>query len=265
MKRALIVVMLACAAVSFTAPAATAAQEQPAQQAEKSNLAVSDFGQAFQKAMSDSSGLSKPVKVVLLLTALTFLPALLILTTAFTRIVIVLAFIRRALTTRQIPPAPVIIGLALFLSLFVMAPTFQKVNKKAVTPYLQGQVTAPTAVEQGLGPIRQFMLRQTHTEELQLYVSMSEMEQPDKPKDLPLHVLIPAFVTGELKKAFELGFVLYLPFLVLDLVVASILLSMGMMMLPPVIVSAPLKILLFVLVDGWTLIAQSLVFSFGGG
>lgn len=265
MKRAVIIVMLACAVAAWTAPRTWGAREGAGEKKAEAGLAVSDFGQAFKTAMSDSSGLSKPVKVVLLLTALTFLPALLIMTTAFTRIVIVLAFIRRALTTRQIPPAPVIIGLALFLSMFVMAPTLQEVNRKAVTPYLEGQVTAPAAVEKGVGPIRTFMLRQTHKEELQLYVSMSGMEQPDTPEDLPLHVHIPAFITGELKKAFELGFVLYLPFLVLDLVVASILLSMGMMMLPPVIVSAPLKILLFVLVDGWSLIAKSLVFSFAGG
>ncbi len=265
MKRALIIAITTCLlATCCTAPAMGNEQDTPEQGAD-SSLAISDFGQAFQTAMSDDSGLSKPVKVVLLLTALTFLPALLILTTAFTRIVIVLAFIRRALTTRQIPPAPVIIGLALFLSLFVMAPTFQQVNKRAVTPYLKGDVTAPAAAEKALKPVRRFMLQQTHREELQLYVSMSGMEQPEKPQELPLHVLIPAFVTGELKKAFELGFVLYLPFLVLDLVVASILLSMGMMMLPPVIVSAPLKVLLFVLVDGWTLVAKSLVFSFGGG
>ena len=262
MKRALIVIMLVCAAVAWAAPVAAGAGEQPAEAKADAGLAFSDFGQAFEDAVSDSSDLSKPVKVVLLLTALTFLPALLIMTTAFTRIVIVLAFIRRALTTRQIPPAPVIIGLALFLSLFVMAPTFQKVNRKAVTPYLEGEVTAPAAVEQGIGPVRTFMLRQTHKEELQLYVSMSGMEQPDEPSDLPLHVLIPAFVTGELKKAFELGFVLYLPFLVLDLVVASILLSMGMMMLPPVMISMPFKLILFVLIDGWHLIVRQLVVSF---
>jgi len=265
MKRALIITIVTCVVATCCASPAVGGEKKPPEQGAESGLAISDFGQAFQTAMSDESGLSKPVKVVLLLTALTFLPALLILTTAFTRIVIVLAFIRRALTTRQIPPAPVIIGLALFLSLFVMAPTFQQVNSQAVSPYLKGNVTAPTAAEKALQPIRRFMLKQSNREELQLYISMSSMERPEEPEDMPLHVLIPAFVTGELKKAFELGFVLYLPFLVLDLVVASILLSMGMMMLPPVIVSAPLKVLLFVLVDGWALVARSLVFSFGGG
>ena len=264
MKKIMVLLVLGCV-VSACARSAKGAEDGVGGGGPGTAFEMSDLGRAFQSAVSDSSGLSQPVRVVLLLTALTFLPAALIMTTAFTRIVIVLAFIRRALTTRQIPPAPVIIGLALFLSLFVMAPTFHQVNRQAVQPYMEGSISAPKAVEKGVGPVRDFMLKQTHREELELYVSMSGIKKPEKPADLPLHVLIPAFVTGELKKAFELGFVLYLPFLVLDLVVASILLSMGMMMLPPVIVSAPLKILLFVLVDGWSLITKSLVFSFGGG
>lgn len=208
--------------------------------------------------------LATPVKIVLLMTLLSVLPAFVILTTSFTRIVIVLAFIRRALTTRNIPPAPVTIGLAIFLSFFVMAPTMEQINAKAIQPYLEGEMVALDAVEAGLGPLRNFMFRQTTEDELTLFLSMSKVQPPEERSDVPTHVLIPAFVISELKKAFQLGFVLFLPFLVLDLIVASVLLSMGMMMLPPIIVSAPLKILLFVLVDGWRLVSESLVFSFGG-
>jgi flagellar biosynthetic protein FliP len=214
----------------------------------------------------EAEGLAKPIRILLMVTLLSILPGLLLMGTSFTRIVIVLAFIRRALTTRQIPPAPVVIGLALFLSVFVMSPTMSEMNRTALQPYIRGEMEAQTALEVGMRPLRQFMLGQTGQDELALFVSMSSMQKrPATPADLPTHVLVPAFVTSELKKAFELGFVLYLPFLVLDLVVASVLLSMGMMMLPPVIVSAPLKILLFVLVDGWSLVTQSLVLSFGGG
>ncbi len=210
--------------------------------------------------------LAQPIRILLTVTLLSILPGLLLMSTSFTRIVIVLAFIRRALTTRQIPPTPVVVGLSLFLSIFVMSPTMAKINDRALQPYIQGNMGAQKALEEGVVPLRKFMLKQTGKDELSLYVSMSSMKKrPGTPKDLPTHVLIPAFVTSELKKAFELGFVLYLPFLVLDLVVASVLLSMGMMMLPPVIISAPLKLLLFVLVDGWTLVTQSLVTSFGGG
>lgn len=208
--------------------------------------------------------LATPIKIVLLLTLLSIIPAVLMLTTSFTRIVIVLAFIRRALTTRSIPPNQVVIGLALFLSLFVMAPILRQINAQAVQPYLAGSIGAGEALEAGVAPLRDFMFQHTGEGELALFVHMSAADEPETRADVPTHVLIPAFVISELKTAFELGFVLFLPFLVVDLVVASVLLSMGMIMLPPVMISAPLKILLFVLVDGWRLITESLVFSFGG-
>jgi len=224
---------------------------------------VGELANRIEEEETDS--LAKPIRILLMVAVLSILPGLLLMSTAFTRIVIVLAFIRRALSTRQIPPAPVIIGLALFLSVFVMSPTMSSINKVALQPYLSGDVNAQAAMKEGIKPLRKFMLKQTGKDELSLFIKMGNMEEkPANPSELSTHVLIPAFVTSELKKAFELGFVLYLPFLILDLIVASVLLSMGMMMLPPVIISAPLKILLFVLVDGWSLVAQSLVFSFGG-
>ncbi len=207
--------------------------------------------------------LATPIKILLLLTLLSVIPAALMLTTSFTRIVIVLAFIRRALTTRNIPPNQVIVGLALFMSLFVMAPTMGQINAQAIQPYLSGSMGAEEALEEGIQPLREFMFQQTRDSDLALFLRMAEIEQPETRDEVPTYALVPAFVISELKRAFELGFVLFLPFLVVDLVVASVLLSMGMIMLPPVMISAPLKILLFVLVDGWHLIAESLVFSFG--
>jgi flagellar biosynthetic protein FliP len=208
--------------------------------------------------------LATPIKIVLMLTLLSILPSMLMLTTAFTRIVIVLAFIRRALTTQNVPPNQVVMGMALFLTMFVMAPTLRRVNAEGLQPYLAGSYTAEQALQAGVRPMRDFMLAQTGEGELALFMDMGGIEEAETADDVPTYVLIPAFVTSEMKTAFELGFVLYLPFLVVDLVVASVLLSMGMIMLPPVMISAPLKILLFVLVDGWQLISQSLVFSFHG-
>ena len=227
---------------------------------------LSDVARLTSRLDEDSDGaLATPLRIVLLLTLMSIIPALLMLTTSFTRIVIVLAFVRRALTTRAIPPNQVVVGLALFLSLFVMAPTLQAINSQAVQPYLSGSISDEEALARAALPMRAFMLRQTGREELALFVHMSGSAEPESPSDIATHVLIPAFVISELKTAFQLGFVLFLPFLVVDLVVASVLLSMGMIMLPPMMISAPLKILLFVLVDGWRLIMESLVLSFGGG
>ena len=226
---------------------------------------VSDMGKLAARIEQEAPQvLATPIRIALLITLLSVLPTLLILTTSFTRIVIVLAFIRQALTTRTIPPNAVVIGLALFMSLFVMAPTLGQINARAIQPYLKGSLSSQQAMEEGIQPLREFMFAQTSDDELALFVSMSGMERPSAQEEVPTHVLIPAFVISELKKAFQIGFVLFLPFLMVDLIVASVLLSMGMMMLPPIIVSAPLKILLFVLVDGWCLVAESLVFSFGG-
>lgn len=245
--------------------AATCAPASAQQSDDRPMPTLTEMSQLVQRIDQESpDALATPIKVLLLLTLLSFVPAVLMLTTSFTRIVIVLAFIRRALTTRNIPPTHVVIGLALFLSLFVMAPTLSEINAQAIQPYLSGSLGAQEAVDRGMGPLRDFMFAQTDERDLALFVGMSRLPAPESRQDVPTHVLIPAFVIAELKTAFELGFVLFLPFLVIDLIVASVLLSMGMIMLPPVMISAPLKLLLFVLVDGWRLIAESLVFSFAG-
>lgn len=225
---------------------------------------LSEMSSLVKRIEEESSDtLATPIKILLVLTLLSIIPAALMLTTSFTRIVIVLAFIRLALTTRNIPPNQLIVGLALFLSVFVMAPTLGEINNRAIQPYLTGSMGAEEALDEGIQPLREFMFAQTRDSDLALFLKMGNIEPPETQVDVPTYALVPAFVISELKRAFELGFVLFLPFLVVDLVVASVLLSMGMIMLPPVMISAPLKILLFVLVDGWNLIAESLVFSFG--
>ncbi|MHB1413664.1 MAG: flagellar type III secretion system pore protein FliP [Chloroflexota bacterium] len=207
-------------------------------------------------------GMSSAMQILLLLTVLSLAPSLLIMVTSFTRIIIVLALLRQALGLVQIPPTQVLVGLALFLSLFVMAPVLDDVNKDAFQPYSQGTISQEEAVNRGLVPLRDFMLKQTNEKDIALFLSMGKFDQPDGPEDVPTHVLVPAFVLSEIKTAFQMGFVLFIPCLVIDMVVASVLMSMGMMMLPPMMISLPFKLLLFVLVDGWTLVVQSLVTSF---
>ncbi len=207
--------------------------------------------------------LRSPLELGLFLGALAFLSLALVMVTSFTRTVIVLSFVRRALTTQEIPPTPVVIGFALFLTWFVMAPVFDRIATDALGPYLQGEIDARTAIERGSVPLKQFMLRQTRKRDIALFVQIADIEPPHEPMDTPMRVLIPAFVISELKTAFLMGFLIYLPFLVVDLVVSSVLMSLGMLMLPPVIVSTPFKILLFVLADGWYLVARSLALSFG--
>lgn len=202
------------------------------------------------------------LQIALLLTALSLVPAILLMLTSFARIVVVLSFLRQAMATNQMPPNQVLLGLALFLTLFVMGPTIQAVHDGAVRPYMDGELTTSEALGSASEPVRQFMLRQTREKDLALFVQLSGSERPDTVDDLPLRVLIPAFMISELKTAFEIGFMLYLPFLVIDLVIASVLMSMGMLMLPPVMISLPFKVLLFVLVDGWNLITHSLVAGF---
>ena len=211
--------------------------------------------------------LSSAVEIAVLLTALSLLPAILISITSFTRIVIVLSFVRRALSINELPPNPVIIGLALFLTTFVMAPVAERVYSKAWAPYQSGELEATEATQLAWGELRTFLVANTRESELQLFAEMSDYEPPTdlaegEPAELPLTVVVPAFVLSELKTAFQMGFLLFLPFLVIDLVVSSILLSMGMFMLPPVMISTPFKVLVFVLVDGWHLICQSVVTSF---
>ncbi|MDH7603113.1 MAG: flagellar type III secretion system pore protein FliP [Armatimonadota bacterium] len=205
---------------------------------------------------------STSLQILFLLTVLSLAPALLIMLTSFTRIVIVLSFTRSALGSPQIPPNTVLIGLALFLTFFTMAPVWQQVNQSAVQPYLTHQISFQQAVQRAAVPIRDFMLRQTRPRDVALFVSLSHSPRPKTKDDLQMHVLIPAFLISELKTAFTIGFVVFVPFLVIDTVVSVTLMSMGMLMLPPVMISLPFKILLFVLVDGWHLLARSLVLSF---
>lgn len=202
------------------------------------------------------------LQIILVLTVLSLAPAILIMMTSFTRIVIILAFLRQGLGTQQVPPNQVLIGLALFLTFFTMQPTFERVDKEALTPYLSGKLGTAEAFKKGEEPIRQFMFKQTREKDLALFVALSKSSRPRTPADISTWVLIPAFVIGELKKAFEMGFLIFIPFLIIDMVVASVLMSMGMLMLPPVLISLPFKILLFIMVDGWNLIARSIALSF---
>ncbi|MBS3898538.1 MAG: flagellar type III secretion system pore protein FliP [Dethiobacter sp.] len=202
------------------------------------------------------------LQLLLLLTVLTLVPAILALMTSFTRTVIVLSFVRSALGTQQIPPNQVLIGLALFLTFFIMAPVYQEVNTTAIQPYLAEEVEFNEALTAAMLPLREFMFRHTREKDLALFVNIANAEKPRSRADVALHVLIPAFVISELKTAFQMGFMIFIPFLVIDMVVASALMSMGMFMLPPVMVSLPFKLLLFVMVDGWHLVVQSLVESF---
>ena len=202
------------------------------------------------------------VQLLLLVTLLSFIPAILIMITSFTRIVVVLSFVRSALGTQQLPPTQVIIGLSLFLTFFVMMPTFTEINSNAIQPYLNNEITQEEAWDNAEKPLREFMFKQTREKDLELFVRLSATPRPTTYGDIPTHVLIPAFVISELKTAFQMGFAIFIPFMIIDMIVASTLLSMGMMMLPPMMISLPFKILLFVLVDGWYLLVESLVGSF---
>jgi flagellar biosynthetic protein FliP len=202
------------------------------------------------------------VQLLILVGAVTLVPALLFCVTGFTRILVVLGFIRTGLGTPTAPPNQVLVGIALFLTIFVMAPTFTKVKTDAIDPLSKGDITQAQALDRGQKPLREFMFRQTRTKDLALFVNLSKLKRPQTRADVPTYVLIPAFIISELKTAFQIGFLIFLPFLVIDLVVSSTLMSMGMMMLPPVFISLPFKILLFVLVDGWDLVTRSLVESF---
>ena len=202
------------------------------------------------------------LQLLFILTILTLAPSILIMMTSFTRIIIVLSFIRNALGLQQTPPNQVIIGLALFLTFFIMAPIGAQINGESIQPFLKEEINQETALERAMEPIREFMFRQTRDKDLSLFLNIKKTDGVDSLEDVPSHVLIPAFVISELKTAFQIGFVIYIPFLVIDMIVASTLMSMGMMMLPPVIISLPFKILLFVLVDGWNLIVKSVILGF---
>jgi flagellar biosynthetic protein FliP len=205
---------------------------------------------------------SLTIQLLLMMTAITLLPAALLMMTAFTRIVIVLAILRQAIGVGQAPPNQVILGLSLFLTLFVMGPVVDRINTDAVTPYMAGTIDTTTALQRAVDPLKGFMLKQTREADIAAFVRIANEKGYDKPEDVPLTILTPAFVTSELKTAFQIGFLLFIPFVIIDLVVASVLMSLGMMMLSPVLISLPFKLMLFVLVDGWTLIMGSLAASF---
>lgn len=205
---------------------------------------------------------SAPLEVVALLTLLTFLPAILVTMTSFTRIVIVFHFLRQALGTMEVPSNQILVGLALFLTMFIMAPVGTAINEVAVQPAVAGTISTGEAVSRAVPPIRDFMLRQTRETDLALFTELAKVARPKTPSDLPMRVVIPAYITSEIKTGFQMGFFIFVPFLVIDLVVATTLLSMGMMMLPPAMISLPFKLLLFVSVDGWTLLVGSMVRSF---
>ena len=202
------------------------------------------------------------LQILLTLTVLSLAPSILVMMTSFTRIIVVLSFLRSAMGTQQMPPNQILVGLALFLTFFTMSPYFTQVNTSALQPMLAGTIDQETAMDEAIKPMREFMLKQTRENDLALFVNLSELPRPNSSEDVPTSVVIPAFVISELKTAFQIGFLIYIPFIVIDMVVASTLMAMGMMMVPPVMISLPFKILLFILVDGWHLIVRSLVTSF---
>ncbi len=210
----------------------------------------------------DPSSVVPAIKIVALLTVLTIAPAILLMTTSFSRILIVLSFVRQALGTQQMPPNQVIVGLSLFLTLFTMGPVWDQINTRALTPYLAKEIPQDTALLEVARPMRKFMLAQTRETDLGMFFSIAKLPKPQTPNDVPMTVLMPAFMISELKTAFQIGFVIYIPFLIIDMVVSAVLMAMGMVMLPPTVISLPFKLVLFVLVDGWSLIVGSVVKSF---
>uniref|UniRef100_UPI0038CDAF1F flagellar type III secretion system pore protein FliP n=1 Tax=Tepidibacter mesophilus TaxID=655607 RepID=UPI0038CDAF1F len=213
---------------------------------------------------TDPSNLSNTVEIILLFTVLSLLPTIIIMMTSFTRIIIILSFLRNALATQQNPPTQVLIGLALFLTFFIMAPVGTEIYDNALNPYFNQQISQEEAFKKGMEPVRNFMFKQTREKDMLLFIEIAKIEKSNdlKLEDVPNRVLIPAFLISELKTGFQMGFVLFIPFIIVDMVVASTLMSMGMMMLPPVMISLPFKVLLFILVDGWNLIVKSIVLGF---
>jgi flagellar biosynthetic protein FliP len=215
------------------------------------------------KSTENPTEVVNAIKMVLVLTVLTLAPAILIMMTGFTRILIVLSFLRQAMGVQNLPPNQLIVGLSLFLTFFVMGPAFTEINQKAVQPYLSGNLGQDQALENALAPLRRFMFTQTRDADLALFVKLAKVDKPKTRADVPTIVLVPAFIVSELKTSFMIGFIIFLPFLIIDILAASVLMAMGMMMVPPIVISLPFKIMLFVLVDGWTLLIGSMVRSFG--
>ena len=256
----------ACSGQEDSAATETAPPEGNAATAQKQTVpSISDLLTVVDKATaSETKGKdwSTPVKLVIIFGGLAILPSLLVMMTSFTRIVIVLSFVRRALTTQTIPPTIAIMGLALFLTFYTMAPTFGKINETSIQPYLADEIDFKTAGVRGSACIKEFMLRQSRGADLALFVQMAKIEPPSNLMDLGLHIVVPAFIISEFRTAFEIGCLLFIPFLLIDMVIASVLLSAGMMLLPPVMISLPFKLILFILVDGWGLLAKSLSLGF---
>ncbi|MEW5945345.1 MAG: flagellar type III secretion system pore protein FliP [bacterium] len=243
--------LAACAVFALSARCASAVEPVP--------IPKITFGVDAAESPRD---VALSLQILFLLTIITLAPSLLIMLTSFTRIIIVLSLTRNALGTQQMPPNQILIGISLFLTFFIMAPVFKEVNEKALQPYLAQKLTHQEALKKAEAPVREFMFKQTRRRDLALFIRLSRARPPATKKDVPTHVLIPAFIISELKSAFTLGFYIYIPFLVIDMVIASTLMSMGMLMLPPIMISLPFKILIFVMIDGWTLISRALVLSF---
>ncbi|MFA7672291.1 MAG: flagellar type III secretion system pore protein FliP [Clostridia bacterium] len=225
-----------------------------------------DISEILEQGMDTLSGYSEIIPTVVILLILTALPTILLLMTSYTRILVVLSFTRNAMGTQQMPPNQVLIGISLILTLFIMSPTIGEIKEVAYDPYIKEEITIVQALEAAEDPIKEFMFKecQTEPESINMFLSLSGIEEtPDTLEEMPLSVIIPAFITGEITKAFKIGFLIYLPFIMIDMIVSSILMSMGMMMLPPSMISVPFKVLLFVLVDGWELIMKTLIMSFG--
>lgn len=240
-------------------------KSSPAGKASNSIPTISELMTVIDKATkkeAENKGWSTPVKLVIVFGALAILPSLLVMMTSFTRIVIVLSFVRRALTTQTIPPTVAIVGLALFLTLFTMAPTFSKVNQSSIEPYLKDEIDFKTAGENARDCLKEFMLKQLREKDLALFLNMAKAKPPDNVREVGMHIVIPAFIISEFRTAFEIGCLLFIPFLLIDMVTASVLLSAGMFMLPPMMISLPLKVILFVVVDGWSMLAKSLSMGF---
>jgi flagellar biosynthetic protein FliP len=247
--------MLSFAVIAFAVPAlAQSNPSSPTIQVPTINFGVTPATKPSQVAFS--------LQILLLLTVLSLAPTLLVLVTSFTRIVVVLSFVRTALGTQQVPPTQVLVGLALLLTFFVMNPVITDINKNALQPYLGNKISQSVALDRAQVPLRAFMFRQTREKDIALFYKLSKEPRPVKQDDVPTYLLVPAFVISELKTSFEIGFAIYIPFIVIDMVVASVLLSMGMMMIPPVLISLPFKILIFLLVDGWNLTVNAIFTSF---
>ena len=258
-------IAVAVSLFALTAPVAVFAQAAPAGAPDPGSAAIPG---ALDRAFSSMNGgaptgMSLSLQLLLIMGLLTILPSLILMMTSFTRILVVMSILRQAIGLQQSPPNQVLVGLALFLSLFVMAPTLEKVNANAIAPYSAGTINAQQAIQAGGQEFHAFMIRQTRERDLMMFAEMAKAPKFTRPEDVPFSILLPAFVTSELKTAFQIGFMLYLPFLVIDLVVSAVLMSLGMMMMSPALVSMPFKLLLFVLVDGWALLMGSLASSFG--